>query len=177
MMDTPEQGVPPDHFEVGVVVAKRRLNGPWATHSWLPQAVLPAAPETPPWTLLRSSEDEELFYAGACTVTLARSDTAHYRDNLTSGRPSLWVALRPIGGDEYEVSTVTADPYEGEGMAEGVGEIIEAVPMPAEVQAKVAAFFDAFHVERQFFKRKRDRADPNALAHRPRAGASRKDEE
>jgi hypothetical protein len=49
--------------------------------------------------------------------------------------------------------------------------------MPAEVQAKVAAFFDAFHVERQFFKRKRDRADPNALAHRPRAGASRKDEE
>ena len=40
--------------------------------------------------------------------------------------------------------------------------------MPVEIQAKVAAFFEAFHVERPFIKRKRDRADPEALAHRRR---------
>ena len=40
--------------------------------------------------------------------------------------------------------------------------------MPCEIQAKVAAFFEAFHVERPFIKRKRDRADPEALAHRRR---------
>ena len=78
------------------------------------------------------------------------------------------MSLRPVGGDDYEVSTVTADPYEGEALAGAIGETIEAVPMPVEIQAKVAAFFEAFHVERPFFKRKRDRADPEAIAQRRR---------
>ena len=51
-------------------------------------------------------------------------------------------------------------------MAEGIGEIVEAVPMPADIQAKIAEFFAAFHQERPFIKRKRDRADPEALARR-----------
>jgi hypothetical protein len=34
------------------------------------------------------------------------------------------------------------------------------------VQAKLLAFFEAFHIERKFEKRKRDRADPEALARR-----------
>ena len=51
-------------------------------------------------------------------------------------------------------------------MAEGIGEIVEAVPMPADIQAKIAEFFAAFHKERPFIKRKRDRADPEALARR-----------
>jgi hypothetical protein len=88
------------------------------------------------------------------------------------------VALRPIGGDEHEVATVTADPYEGEALAGGIGEIVEAVPMPPELQAKIAAFFEANHVERIFFKRKRDRADPEALGRRgPARGNERGDEE
>jgi hypothetical protein len=40
--------------------------------------------------------------------------------------------------------------------------------MPADVQARVQAFFEAFHVERPFFKRQRDRANPEALATRRR---------
>ncbi len=58
-------------------------------------------------------------------------------------------------------------------MAEGVGEIVEPVPMPPEVQAKLLAFFEAFHVERKFEKRKRDRADPEALAHRAQGARER----
>ena len=158
------------HFEVGVVVARRKLKGPWADHAWLPQAVLPAVPAAAPWTPLGASGDDELFYAGAATVSLERGSTGHYRDNLSAEQPSLWIALRPVAGDEYEIGTVTADPYEGEAMAEAIGEIIEAVPMPPEVQAKVAAFFEAFHVERPFFKRKRDRADPEGLGRRSRTG-------
>jgi hypothetical protein len=103
-------------------------------------------------------------------VALHRSETSHYRDNLVSGQPSLWVALRPIGGDDHEVVTVTPDPYEGEAMAEGIGEIVDAVPMPPEFQAKLAAFVEAFHVERAFVKRKRDRADADALGRRGPAG-------
>jgi hypothetical protein len=153
-------------FTVGVVVAKRKLSNPWADHVWLPSAALPAAAAAEPWTRLSANDQEELYYAGSYELSFHPSETSHYRDNLVSGQPSLWVALRPIGGDDHEIATVTADPYEGESMAGAIGEIVEAVPMPAAVQAHLAAFIDAFHVERAFFKRKRDRADSEALARR-----------
>ena len=166
-----------ERFEIGIIVAKRKLRGPWASHAWLPVSALPAAPAAAPWTRLSASPDEEVFYAGSCEVALHPSETSHYRDNLASGRPSLWVALRNVGGDEYEVAAATADPYAGEAMAEGIGEIVDAVAMPAEVQAKVAAFFEAFHVERAFVKRKRDRADTEALGRRVRVpGGTGEDE-
>jgi hypothetical protein len=164
---------PADRFDVGIVVARRKLGGPWASHSWLPVSVLPAAPDLAPWTRLSGDEREELFFAGSHQVSLHRSETSHYRDNLVSGRPSLWVALRLVGGEDYEIAAVTADPYEGESMAEGIGEIVEALPMPGEVQAVLAAFVEAFHVERAFVKRKRDRADPEALGRR---GSSRRED-
>jgi mannose-6-phosphate isomerase-like protein (cupin superfamily) len=163
-----------DHLTVGIVVARRRLKGPWQSYAWLPLAALPAAPDLPVGTRLGAHTDEEHFYAGSATVTLNASETGHYADNLTAAQPSLWVVLRPVGDAEVEVVSVTADPYEGEALAESMGEIVEAVPMPIDVQAWVRSFFEAFHVERQFFKRKRDRADPEALGRR--AGARRKDE-
>ncbi|MDR7037926.1 hypothetical protein J2X36_002679 [Methylobacterium sp. BE186] len=156
--------MPKDRFAVGVIVARRKLKSPWADHQWLPVAALPDVPETEPWTLLASAEGEDRFYAGAHEVGLHISETGHYRDNLVSGRPSLWVALRHVAGDAYEVAAVTADPYEGEAMAEGIGEIVEPVAMPEAIQAVVAEFVAAFHIERTFEKRKRDRADPEALA-------------
>jgi len=169
--------VPESSFEVGVVVAKRKLKGPWASHAWLPCAVLPGAPAAAPWTRLTASEEEETFYAGSFEVSLYPSETAHYRDNLTSGRPALWVALRHIAGDDYAVAAVTANPYEGESMAEGIGEIVEAVPMPADIQTKIAEFFAAFHQERPFIKRQRDRPDPEALARRgPGCSAAGRDD-
>ncbi|ACA17493.1 molybdopterin-guanine dinucleotide biosynthesis protein A [Methylobacterium sp. 4-46] len=170
--DPRRAGVAP-RYEVGVIVAKRRLKGPWASHAWLPVAALPGRPETPPWTRLGASEAEETFYAGSVTVALHPAETAHYGDNLASAQPSLWIALRPVGPETYEIATVTADPYEGEALAEGIGEIVEAVPMPPEMQAWLAAYYAAHHVERPFEKRKRDRADPEALA---RQGRRRDDE-
>jgi hypothetical protein len=157
---------PVDRFPVGVIVVKRRLNNPWVPYQWLPAGALPAVPSVEPWTRLASTADEETFYAGAYEVRLHISETAHYRDNLVSGRPSLWVSLRHVAGEEYEIASVTADPYEGEAMAEGIGEIVEPVPMPEVLQGMLAAFVEAFHIERKFEKRKRDRADPEALARR-----------
>ncbi|MBV9078103.1 MAG: DUF3305 domain-containing protein [Methylobacteriaceae bacterium] len=157
---------PSGRFTVGIVVAKRRLANPWVDHAWIPVAALPAAPSAAPWSLLSVREGEELFYAGAVEIELHPAETAHYRDNLRSDAPSLWVALRPAGPDEFELATVTVDPYEGEALAEGIGEIVEAVPMPDEIAAEVEAFVEAFHVERPFFKRQRDRANTNALARR-----------
>ncbi|WP_419951784.1 DUF3305 domain-containing protein [Methylobacterium sp.] len=167
---------PDDRFDVGIIVVKRALKSRWTSHAWLPVAALPAIPAASPWTVLSSTPEEETFYAGAYEVSLHPAETSHYRDNLISGRPSLWVALRQIAEGSYEVANVTADPYEGESMAEGIGEVVEAVPMPLEVQAKVLAFFEAFHVEQVFHKRKRDRADPEALA-RQGTGTRRRGDE
>jgi hypothetical protein len=158
-----------DRFAVGILVTKRKLKGPWESYAWLPTAALPAVPAAVPWTRVSVDGEDEIFYAGALEVPLLASQTAHYRDNLTSGRPSIWVSLRHQGGEDYELAAATADPYEGEALAEGIGEIVEPVPMPPEIQTKLAAFFEAFHVERAFFKRQRDRADPDALARRGRA--------
>jgi hypothetical protein len=157
------------HFDIGVIVARKKLKSPWADHVWLPHAVLPAVPSADIGTSLGAHGEDELFYVGPSVLTLHTSETAHYRDNLASGRPSLWVSLRLLGGDACWICKVTADPYEGEALTEGIGGIVEAVPMPPAIQAKVAAFFEAFHVERPFIKRERGRADPEVLGRRPQA--------
>ena len=61
---------PESSFEVGVVLAKRKLKSPWASHVWLPHAVLPAAPAVAPWTRLGQDGDDETFYAGPAEVSL-----------------------------------------------------------------------------------------------------------
>ncbi len=155
-------------IEVGVVVERRRLKNPWADHSWAPVAVLPGAAAALPWTVLGLSEEATRFYAGPAELEFFSSETAFYRENLHSGQPSLWVSLRP--SDEppgVTLGRVTADPGEGEALTETGTEIVEAVPMPREIEERLAAFVATHHVEREFFKRKRDRASPEAMAVRP----------
>ena len=163
-----------DSIEIGVVVAKKPLNSPWATHTWLPLAALPGAPDLPRWTRLPAEAGVEAYYLGSAVADMHLRATGHYRDNLAAASPSVWVVLRPVG-DEVELVSVTIDPYEGEALVENFGDIVEAVAMPAEILARVQAFIDAFHVEQQFFKRKRDRADPNALGRRGAAFAPPED--
>lgn len=150
-----------DRFEVGVVVARRVLDSPWAGHAWLPCAALPNVPAAAPWTRLSAHAREETFYAGSSAVDLHAGDASHYRDNLLSGRPALWIALTATGEDRPQIATVTADPYEGEALA-GLDHIVEAVEMPLETRLRVEAFVDAYYVERPFFKRERHRGEPDS---------------
>ena len=101
------------------------------------------------------------FYGGSADIELYRTETALYRDNLASGSPGLWVVMIPTDADPpYKLLTVTADPAEGEGLTESAANIVEQVPMPASVVQVVERFIAEHHVEREFIKRKRDRADP-----------------
>jgi hypothetical protein len=158
---------------VGIVVERRTLDNPWVDHVWLPSAVLPDAPALPEWTVLRAEGGVSQFYAGAHAVSLFSVDTANYRDNLASGSPKIWVSLRSGDGEPpVRVIGVTADPAEGEAFTEAGNDIVEAVAMPPEIAARIADFVEAHHVERSFEKRKRDKADPEALA--VRQGAARR---
>jgi Protein of unknown function (DUF3305) len=141
--------VPPHAtIAVGVVVERRKAQSPWIDFTWKPVTVT-------------------TFYAGAAEIELYRTETTNYRDNLGSGAPMLWVALRPTGVEPpYEIFAVSADPAEGEAWTEAGGDLVDVVPMPEAVRAAIDAFVAEHHVERSFHKRERDRADPEALARR-----------
>lgn len=160
-------------WEVGVIVERRALDNPWVDHVWMPVSVLPGAPSAAPWTVLHETDGLTRFYAGTFELELFGCDTGMYRDNLHSGRPSLWIALRSIEAPPgVALHLVTADPYESESRTEVGTDIIEAVPMPIELQQWLAAFVETHHVERPFIKRQRNRADADALARRgPRSGS------
>ena len=152
---------------VGVVVERHKATSQWLDFIWRPVSVLAGEPSAAPWTLLGSEGDVHTFYAGPAVVELHRTETANYLGNLNSGTPSLWVVLRSTDAEPpYDVFAVTADPAEGEAFTEAGNDIVDTVPMPGTVREAVEAFVAEHHVERPFFKRQRDRADPEALARR-----------
>ena len=152
---------------VSVIVERSKSVTKWADFYWRPVGVLVGIPDTAPWTKLTDDGERATFYAGSAVVELYRTETLYYRSNLESGEPMLWVALRATQSEPpYTVAAVTADPAEGESLTETATDQIEQVRMPEPVQEILAAFIAKHHVETPFFKRKRDRADPEALARR-----------
>jgi Protein of unknown function (DUF3305) len=173
----------PVRITVGVVVERHKAKSPWIDFTWMPVSVLPGLPEASPWTVLSESDECATYYAGVAEIELYRTETGNYRSNLTAAAPVLWIALRPTqagealaGGIEppYEIATITADPAEGEALTEAGTDVVDVVPMPEPVRAQIEAFVAEHHVERPFYKRQRDRADPEALA---RGGPTRKERE
>ena len=124
---------------VGIVVERRKARSMWVDFLWRPVSVLAGKTSAAPWTLLDTEAEAVLFFAGEAVVALHRTETANYRDNLTSGAPALWVALRPVAAEPpYEILAVTADPSEGEALTDAGSYIVEAVPMPADVAKALA---------------------------------------
>ena len=79
--------------------------------------------------------------------------------------------MRAVEGEPpFTVAAVTADPAEGEMLTETATDLIEQVPMPETVRQTIAAFVAEHHVEQPFVKRKRDRANPEAMARRRHGG-------
>ena len=160
-------------FPVGLVLERRAPSTRWGETAWLPHAALMPPPDAKPWTPLGRQGGAELFYAGVAQVELYKSGTPHYRDNLGSGAPKLWAVIRPQGAEPpVEIVLVTADPSEGESHTEAGEQVVEAVPMPPELAAALAAFVAEHHVEQPFHKRERKRYDPEVMAQRP-GGAGR----
>jgi hypothetical protein len=168
--------VAPPHtrIPVGVVIERRKAASRWIDFTWRPAMVLPGEPDAAPWTVLASEAEATTFYAGASDIGLYRTEADRYRDNLASGAPSLWVALRPTGAEPpYRLLAVTADPSEGESFTQTGDDLVGMVTMPEPVLAIIAAFVAEHPVTQVFHKRKRDRADPEALARRRPIGKDR----
>jgi hypothetical protein len=146
---------------VGVVVERRKARSPWLDFIWRPVSVLVGTPSAVPWTRISEEADATTFYAGEAAIELHRTETANYRQNLSSGMPALWVVLRPklanSASPGFELLMVTADPAEGEALTDAGNDLVATVPMPAAILATIGGFNAEHHVERTFNKRKRDR--------------------
>jgi len=160
-----------EHHTVAVVVERRAASTPWAEHLWVPVAVLPGETAAAPWTVLREGRDLTAYIAGSARVSFFSSETPNYKANLESGAPVLWVVLRPCAEPPgMQLVAVLADPGEAEAMTTAGSDVIETVPMPGQIREALEDFVAAHHVERGFHKRRRDRADPEALGVRRRVG-------
>lgn len=154
---------------VGVLVERRLAASRWADHVWRAVEVLEEAPEVPDWTVLREEAGRTLFFAGRAEVALHPTDTANYKHNLEAERPLVWVVLRP--GDTpagFLLQAVTVDPGEAHVHADVGNDLVESLAMPPGLRATTEAFVARHHKERGFWKRRRDQADPEAMARRPR---------
>jgi hypothetical protein len=145
---------------VGVMVERRKASSPWLDFLWRPVSVLVGTPSAAPWTRISEEGDATTFYAGEAAIELHRTETANYRQNLSSGMPALWVVLRPklanSANPGFELLMVTADPAEGEALTDAGNDLVVTVPMPAAIIETIDGFNAEHHVERTFNKRKRD---------------------
>jgi len=171
---------PAARMPVGVVVERQAVDHPWIDHRWKPVAVLPGDPVARPWTVIGESEGVTRYHAGTAWLGLFRLETETYKYNLESAQPAVYVILRRV--DEppgIVLLAATVCPGEAHAHADTGDDLVEALPMPEPVASWLAEFVAAHHVEREHYKRKRDRADPEALArHGPgarRRGAMRDD--
>lgn len=145
--------------EIGVVLSRSTVDNPWIDHLWSPHAALFPAPATAAGAVLSDDGRVRLVYAGPAVIELFAPETGNYRDNLADGAPRLWIAARRNEAGTPETVRVTADPTEGEAWFEAGVDLVATVAMPQDVAAWIAAFVDAFHVERAFQKRQRDRSE------------------
>ena len=155
---------------VGVVVERRKAKSPWLDFLWRPISVLVGTPSATPWTQIGEEGGATTFYAGEAAIELHRTETANYRDNLSSGTPALWVVLRPRPTNSsrpaFNILMVTADPSEGEALTDAGNDLVATVPMPASIIETIERFIAEHHVERPFNKRQRDRGEQRVPGHR-----------
>jgi Protein of unknown function (DUF3305) len=155
---------------VGVVVERRKAKSPWLDFLWRPISVLAGTPSATPWTQIGEECDATTFYAGEAAIELYRTETANYRDNLSSGTPALWVVLRQRLANSsrpaFNILMVTADPSEGEALTDAGNDLVATVQMPASIIETIDRFIAEHHVERPFNKRQRDRGEPRMPGHR-----------
>ncbi|MDZ7710421.1 MAG: DUF3305 domain-containing protein [Roseovarius sp.] len=151
---------------IGVVVRRAPGVTRWVPWSWRAVAVLPGAGQAE-WREMRREGEAVEYHAATLTLDLHHTQTDAYLEALRARVPSVYVVMRPVvAGDAqmpFEVTLVTASPFEAQDYCDTGEEIVERVPMPEGLIALVRDFIAAHHVEEEFKKRKRDRQRVDAV--------------
>ncbi|MDT8344550.1 MAG: DUF3305 domain-containing protein [Thermohalobaculum sp.] len=143
---------------LGVVIRRQPGVTRWAKWVWRAVAVLPGAPPGG-WRELRREGEAIEYLAATLPLTLHRADTEAYRIVLSSVQPSVFVVLHPIDNADpdrpYKVHSVTVSAHEAQQALDTGEEVVEPVPMPADLVAWMADFVERHHVDEAFVKRQR----------------------
>lgn len=172
MSDIASAGRTTERTSVGIVLECRASDHPWQDHCWSVKGLVPASGPTREWRLLAASSGYRHFYAGALPLDLHRGESDGYRENLLSSRPAIFVVLRRgLEGRELAPLLITACPHEAQSYGGDGEDMVEAVPMPAILEAWVRSFVERHYVEKPFVKRKQKPKSDTAVDHpvRPRA--------
>ena len=154
---------------VGVILERRKLDNPWKEFSWRPVQVLPGAPEVPPWTKLGEGEGWVQFYAGPAELHLYRHESETYAYNIESAQPAVWVFLRNTdAAPGVALHGASVDPGEAHAHNDTGDDIVDFVPMPPSILEWMQDYVQRHPPTKEHYKRKRDRANPEALARRTR---------
>ena len=150
---------------MAVIVERRPAQSRWASHVWRAVEVLPGAPSTPPWTVLGEAGGVTRFFAGTAELVVYSGETEALVHNLGAAMPAVWVVLRRAAAAEgWSLLMATVDAGEAQAHADTGDDLVEMVAMPEAVRAWLEPFVARHHVERPKVKRRRDRADPEAMA-------------
>ena len=145
---------------VGVVVRRAPGVTRWAPWSWRAVAVLPGAGPAE-WREMRREGAAVEYHAATLSLDLHHTQTDAYLEALRARVPSVYVVMRPVaagsGAMPFEVTLVTASPFEAQDYCDTGEEMVERVPMPAGLIALIRDFISSHHVEDDFKKRRRDR--------------------
>lgn len=156
-------------FPVTVLVDRLVIDNPWASHRWQPALVLPGEAAATPWTVVEEDAAHTRFMAGTDSLALYPRETETYKYNIESDRPAVYVILRRTETEPgVTLLKATVCPGEAHALNDSGDDIVEPVPMPQEIFDWVSAYVVEHHQEQEVFKRKRDRADPEALGVRRR---------
>lgn len=145
---------------VGIVLRRAPGVTRWAQWSWTVSSILPAAAQAS-WQLLRREGEVAEFHAATLPLELHRSEAEAYRQGLTAEPPCLYVVLRESAEEAapFEVTLVTASPFEAQDYADSGEELVEKVAMPEGLVAWVRDFTLGHYQEEHFKKRRRDKKD------------------
>jgi hypothetical protein len=154
---------------IGVILERRKLDNPWIDHSWRPVQVLPGVPASEPWTKLAEGDGWERFYAGEAELVLYRHESETYAYNIESTQPAVWIFLRNSdGAPGIELHGASVDPGEAHAHNDTGDDIVDFVAMPEPILDWVTDYVRRHPPTKEHYKRKRDRANPEALARRTR---------
>jgi hypothetical protein len=151
-----------ERMPVGVILERRKASNPWDDFIWRAVAVVPGAAPTPAWSVVREEPEATQFFAGTFTLELHPKETALYHANLRGRMPSAYIVMvRDPAADPHGITVrdVTLSPGDAEAYMDAES-TVEAVPMPDVLQAWLADYVAAFHVEEAFRKRPRKPYDP-----------------
>lgn len=141
-----------------MIVEWQAVESMWIDHRWRVTEVLAGPAVAGAWTMLAETAAVRRYFAGNAELLLFPLETDALKANIEGPAPSVYVFLRACAAAPgMALLGATVDAGEAGAHVDTGSDIVEAVAMPAAVRAWAADFVARHHVERQAFKRKRER--------------------